>query len=247
MEAIVKSTPVYYEEYGTGIPILLLHGGGSDHHQMVSDMEPLFQDRSGWRRIYPDLPSFGKTPGADWITSVDHFLEILTLFMQTIAPDQHFVVGGVSWGASFARGLVYQQGAMIDGLLLIVPGVESDESNQQALPPEQVLVEDSRFQAEWPPEASWARSKVVVQSYDILEWFRTLMQPAGALVDYAFLGKIDEQFSFPIDQLPMPFPALILILTGRQDSLCGYNGAWRLLENHPRATFAVLDRAGHII
>jgi pimeloyl-ACP methyl ester carboxylesterase len=36
-----------------------------------------------------------------------------------------------------------------------------------------------------------------------------------------------------------------LILTGRQDASVGYAGAWRLLEHYPRATFAVLDRAGH--
>jgi hypothetical protein len=27
--------------------------------------------------------------------------------------------------------------------------------------------------------------------------------------------------------------------------LCGYTETWDLLENFPRATFAVLDRAGH--
>jgi pimeloyl-ACP methyl ester carboxylesterase len=36
-----------------------------------------------------------------------------------------------------------------------------------------------------------------------------------------------------------------LILAGRQDATVGYAGAWRLLDHYPRATFAVLDRAGH--
>jgi pimeloyl-ACP methyl ester carboxylesterase len=36
-----------------------------------------------------------------------------------------------------------------------------------------------------------------------------------------------------------------LILAGRQDAIVGYAGVWRLLEHYPRATFAVLDRAGH--
>ena len=36
-----------------------------------------------------------------------------------------------------------------------------------------------------------------------------------------------------------------LILAGRQDATVGYAGVWRLLEHYPRATFAVLDRAGH--
>jgi pimeloyl-ACP methyl ester carboxylesterase len=37
------------------------------------------------------------------------------------------------------------------------------------------------------------------------------------------------------------------MLTARQDHLCGYRDAWDLLDNYPRATFAVLDRAGHFV
>jgi pimeloyl-ACP methyl ester carboxylesterase len=34
-------------------------------------------------------------------------------------------------------------------------------------------------------------------------------------------------------------------LTGHQDSDVGYRDQWKLLQNYPRATFAVLDGAGH--
>jgi pimeloyl-ACP methyl ester carboxylesterase len=37
------------------------------------------------------------------------------------------------------------------------------------------------------------------------------------------------------------------MLTARQDHLCGYRDAWDLLDHYPRATFAVLDRAGHLV
>jgi pimeloyl-ACP methyl ester carboxylesterase len=36
-----------------------------------------------------------------------------------------------------------------------------------------------------------------------------------------------------------------LFLTGRFDHWCGYRDAYQILDNYPRATFAVLDRAGH--
>ena len=38
-----------------------------------------------------------------------------------------------------------------------------------------------------------------------------------------------------------------LILTGRQDNSVGYRDVWDLIENFPRATYAVLDRAGHFL
>lgn len=36
-----------------------------------------------------------------------------------------------------------------------------------------------------------------------------------------------------------------LFLMGRQDSCVGYKDTWNILDNYPRATFAVLDKAGH--
>jgi pimeloyl-ACP methyl ester carboxylesterase len=246
MEAMVKTIPVYYEEYGTGIPILMLHGAQVDHSHMVADLEPLFQNHTSWRRIYPDLPGFGKTPGADWITGLDEFVDILTVFMVAIAPNQRFVVLGISMGGLLAQGLVYQQGAIIDGLLLLVPRVKEDLSKQQK-PSQQILIEDSQFQSGWPPEESVLRNLAVIQSLELLEWYRTLVQPATEVADYNFLMKVKEQFSFPFDHLKTPFPGPTLILTGRQDSICGYNDAWSLLEDYPRGTFAVLDRAGHFL
>jgi pimeloyl-ACP methyl ester carboxylesterase len=36
-----------------------------------------------------------------------------------------------------------------------------------------------------------------------------------------------------------------VVIAGRQDHVTGYRDAWRILENYPRGTFTVLDRAGH--
>jgi pimeloyl-ACP methyl ester carboxylesterase len=130
MEVLVKSIPMYYEEYGTGYPIVMLHGWPTDHRHMVADMEPLFQARPGWRRIYPDLPGMGRTPGAAWITRQDHMLEVVVAFLQQVAPDQRYVVAGTSYGGYLARGLVHQQGAMMDGVLLMVPAVEPDHAKR---------------------------------------------------------------------------------------------------------------------
>jgi pimeloyl-ACP methyl ester carboxylesterase len=57
----------------------------------------------------------------------------------------------------------------------------------------------------------------------------------------------DITFHFDPDTLPSPFWAPALFLTGRQDSWCGYRGAFRILDNYPRATYAVLDRAAHAL
>ena len=54
-------------------------------------------------------------------------------------------------------------------------------------------------------------------------------------------------YSFDLDTQTRPFEKPTLILTGRQDTHVGYRDAWAILEAYPRATFAVLDRAGHAL
>jgi pimeloyl-ACP methyl ester carboxylesterase len=246
MQALVKSIPVYYEEYGTGIPLLLLHGGPGDHHQMISLMEPLFQSRQGWRRLYPDCPGMGQTPAADWLTSNDQIVDILSEFMQMVAPNQRFVVAGLSYGGYLAQGLVYQQGALMDGVAFIVPYVEFKPAERQ-LPPKQVLIEDEQFQTSLRPEDEALLHLFAVQNLEVLEWVRAYGLPVMNRANLTFWARLRANFafSFPATQLATPFGAPALILVGRQDFNVGYREAWTLLDDYPRSTYAVLDRAGH--
>lgn len=52
-------------------------------------------------------------------------------------------------------------------------------------------------------------------------------------------------FSFDVDNLNDKFDKPSIILTGRQDDCVGYKDAYKLLENFTRASFVVLDKAGH--
>ena len=68
--------------------------------------------------------------------------------------------------------------------------------------------------------------------------------------DEEFLTRLSQKDNYtPLDveELPHPFERPSLIITGRQDSITGYHDPMKILENYPRATFSVLDRAGHIL
>ncbi len=246
MDVMIQSIPVHYQEFGAGVPLIMLHGRPLDHRHMVADMEPLFLNRSGWRRIYLDLPGMGRTPAADWITHQDQILAIVSECIQVIAPAQRYVVAGISYGGYLARGLIHQSGAQIDGAFLLVPRIDYDPAKQNH-PAHHILHEDPQFLAALTPEESGLRDFFVVQSIAALESFRALIPPAVAIADHAFLERLQahDAFSFTIDDLPSPFPAPALILTGRQDSVCGYREAWEILDQYPRGTFVVLDGAGH--
>jgi pimeloyl-ACP methyl ester carboxylesterase len=249
MECRVKDVSFYYEEAGSGRPILMLHGRPLDHRSIQRDMEPLFATRPGWRRIYPDLPGMGKTRAADWITNVDEILDLVIAFVDAVAPGQRFVVAGQSYGGRLARGLVHHRGKQIDGLFLGVPVIDTSTGNR-ILPKHRILREDPDYLAALQPEEQDDRSFVVMQSMELLQRFREFIQPAVKAADQEFLERVsgaNGRFTFDAGALPEPFPAPALILTGRFDNWCGYQDAYATLDNYPRATFAVLDCAGHAL
>ena len=243
MKCDLGDLAIYYETYGSGRPIVTLPGRPSDHRIMARFMEPLFAQRDGWLRLYPDLPGTGRTPGSDRLATHDQMLEAVLAFIDTVIPGQRFVLAGLSYGGYLARGVVSRRAASIDGLLLCAPQVKADPA-QAHLPPRTTIVEDPTVAAELGPVAGL----VVVQSQRVAEAMRNVLAEVQ-LADHPFNDRLEEAapFSFDVDRLPTPFGGPTLIITARQDHLCGYRDAWDLLDSYPRATFAVLDRAGHFV
>lgn len=248
MECQVRDITIYYEEAGIGRPLLCLHGMPLDHRSIANDLEPIFANRSGWHRLYPDLPGMGKTRAADWITCQDQILDVLIGFVDTVIPGERLAVAGSSYGGYLARGLVHQLGSQMDGLFLDAPAIETDAARQH-LPQPLVIHEDPDFLAALAPTEQILREIVVVQSMGLLTRFREVSGPAFVIADNAFIQRLGQQFafSFDVDTLPAPFPAPALFLTGRQDNVCGYQDAYQILDNYPRASYVVLDRAGHVL
>jgi pimeloyl-ACP methyl ester carboxylesterase len=250
MECDLRDITVFYEVIGEGRPMLMLHGWSLDHRHMVSDMEPFFSQRAGWKRIYIDLPGHGKTPGKDWITNQDQILAVVLDFIDKVIPQQRFVLAGTSAGAYLARGVVYHRREWIDGVLLTIPLIVADDSKRD-LPAHVTLLEDPQLVSSLTPDELEGLQIAVVQNQKVVEALRAFVPTQGS-GDLDFQAKIRENpdaygFSFDVDAIPEPCFAPALILTGRQDSMVGYRDAWRILENYPRGTFAVLDRAGHLL
>ncbi len=247
MESMIRDIPVYYESYGTGTPIIMLHGFGPDHRLMKGCMEPIFTWRSVWQRIYLDLPGMGRTPGKEHIKSADDILDVVIDFIDAVITGQPFLLVGESYGGYLSRGVLQRKFDQVEGMALIAPGIIADRSRRD-LPPRTVIVEDPQLLASLDPtDAEEFSSMSVVQDEYNWERFRDEILSGARVGDEAFLEKIQQHYgySFDVDSLSRPFSGPVVILTGRQDHVVGYRDAWRILENYPRGTFAVLDRAGH--
>jgi pimeloyl-ACP methyl ester carboxylesterase len=248
METEVQGINIYYEIIGEGRPIVMLHGGYVDHRQMVGDLEPLFAKRSNWKRIYPDLPGHGRTLAKDWIVNQEQVLELVLGFIDKIIPGQTFTLAGQSRGGYLARGIIYARPEAVDGVLLIVPARYA-VAPASSLSPHVTLVRDESVFGKLKPAETETFEMLVVQSHKALDKLRADFYPAFELSDADFQNRIMQhyEFSFDVDRLSLPFEKPSLIIVGRQDDSVGYRDAWRMIDQFPRATFAVLDKAGHLL
>ena len=247
MKCDLGDLAIHYETFGTGRPIVMLPGMPSDHHIMVRYMEPLFTQRDGWLRIYPDLPGTGLTPAVDRLATHDQMLDTMLAFIDAVISAQRFVLAGYSAGGYLAQGVVSRRAALIDGVLLCAPGMRADAS-QARLPKKATIVANPQLLAELDPDfAPLVEDLVVVQSPTVTDALSDALDCPEP--DRSFNERLDKAgpASFEVDPQPPLFGAPTLILTARQDHLCGYRDAWDLLDTYPRATFAVLDRAGHFL
>ncbi|MDP9695937.1 UNVERIFIED_ORG: pimeloyl-ACP methyl ester carboxylesterase [Arthrobacter globiformis] len=244
MEYNARGIPVHYVERGNGVPILVLHGAGVDHREMVGAMEPIFSELAECRRVYPDLPGMGHTP-AGALDSADDVLDLLLTFVDGVIGDGQFRLMGHSAGAYYARAIAGRRPEQVTGLALICPLGE----NARNLPAHQVLhASVDPGETLGPADERVFRDYFVVQTQATLERYKEYVLPALGLGDEAGLERIGQHWLFSAGpEGGTPYSGPVLIVTGRQDSVVGYAAQWDLLELYPRATFAVLDGAGHAL
>src|SRR5215510_187885 len=213
---------VHYKIIGEGKPFITISGIPSDHHIIESWMEPIFEKRSGWQRIYFDLPGTGQTSG-EGITTIDQVLDVVCEFIDAVIPNQSFTVLGLSVGGYLARGVVQRKAALVNGLCLLVPWLSDRDSS--TLPPPVTLVKDSSAMAQLSAEdAAMLEGLAVVQSQEVVDWYREVVVPAREGAS----GSMIEQntYSFDLDKAPMPFEKPTLIVMGRQDTHVSYHDGW---------------------
>jgi pimeloyl-ACP methyl ester carboxylesterase len=253
MQVNVRGVDVHYVEHGAGRPVVLIHGFMADHRLMAGCMEPVFAQMPGYRRIYVDLPGMGETKGADWIRTSDDMLDLVMEFIDAVLGQQRFLIAGQSYGGYLARAVVRRARERVDGLMLLCPVVVAAHAGR-TVPAHKVLERDEAVaQLMNDPDVRDTLMRdfddiAVVQT--ACTWRRAQQEvaPGLELANRRFLARLRNRgYAFtrhpPVDGPPFDKPALILV--GRQDASVGYVDAWPLLEQYPRASFAVLDRAGH--
>lgn len=232
---------------GSGRPILVLHGGGLDHRHMVDAIELVFEENSDWERFYIDLPGHGASKVDASVQSQDDVLDMIIRFADLSFNGDRFAVIGESRGSYHAMGLAHTRPDFLLGMMLIVadamPGSTANwrPKHQILMPaPDEIL-------NSLPPNTAERFARLVVQNADILEKILKTKIPPAERVDEYFAARLRKNFDFSFD-LSKPTTAFdkpALVVNGRQDAMAGYYDMIEGFQRYPRATFAVLDCAGH--
>lgn len=246
----IDGIEVYYEEHGAGIPILALHGYSLDHRVLKSCMEPILENKSGFRRIYFDLPGMGQTKSSLRIKSSNEMLDIIIKFLDERIPMGPFLVIGQSYGGYLARALCAKYRERMGGLCLIVPLIIPDPK-KRALPKRSILHEDPELWRSMTPEQVEEFKKIaVIATKQTWAQYLSVIIPGVEGGEKPFLEKLfatGYSLSWNVDDVAEPYEFPALIITGKFDDSVGYRDAWSILENFNRASFVVLDEAGHVL
>lgn len=151
---------------------------------------------------------------------------------------------GHSAGAYYAQAVAEVRAGQAAGLAMLCPLL----AGMRDVPAHEVVHSADLGAAGSAPQLAPFRDYFVVHTPEMLERYVAEIEPALPLADPAALERIGSRWT--LSERPgygQPYARPTLVVTGRQDSTVGYAGQWDLLDRYPRATFAVLDRAGHAL
>ncbi|GKZ25347.1 alpha beta hydrolase [Aspergillus brasiliensis] len=200
------SSPLPTQTIGpsTGYPILIIHGWEMTPDSEIHDFEPIFTSiTTPFRRIYIALPGMASTPSRN-ITSLTDIYHHLTHFIDTTLGDNtssKFLLIGSSCGAYLARALAQRYLHRIDGLLLRVPLIETEDAKRDLdAPLVEPLIKDEKFMGGLSGEdrallgIDNGGNKVHVQTKDYVDElkrkYREIYYPAEAQADKEVLDPI---------------------------------------------------------
>lgn len=190
----------------------------------------------------------GKSEAPEWITTSDDMLDVVVDFIKKVVPNENFLIAGNSYGGYITRGVMHKMMDRVDGFALICP-IIIPEYKKRTLPEHVVLVRDTELLSRLnQDDAEDFNSSMVTQSERIYERYQNEIMSGVKAANSDFLQNIMKNgygFSFDLNKESKIFDKPSLILLGRQDDCVGYKDALTMLDKYPRATFSILDSAGH--
>lgn len=248
MEYAYKDMRLSYEIIGSGQSVLLIHGLGCDHRLMKGCMEPVFKHLEGYRRIYVDLPGMGHSYANPNTICADRIVEALSAFITYISKGS-FLLIGESYGGYLARGVLAQVYEHVEGMFLLCPVIYPQHA-LRTLPKKGYTQMDEAFVSTLDEQQRhhFCEHIVVVNATTYARYQKEVVSGCE-LANRECIEQLEKHYacSWDVDRKlkERQFTKPTLFLCGHQDTCVGYQDAFTLLTSYPRASFVVIDAAGH--
>ena len=108
------SSDLYYEEFGDGFPLILLHGNGEDHMYFKYQIEYFSRE---YRVIAIDTRGHGRSPRGDGEFTLSRFADDLYMFMTAHGIEKTYILG-FSDGGNIALIFALRYPDMVERLIL---------------------------------------------------------------------------------------------------------------------------------
>ena len=229
---------VYYECYGEGKPIIILH------RTSASYLEPIFGSKANLKRIYIDPPAIGNSSSDSWIANADDCFAIIKCAIDSIVPNGTFAIGGFSYFGYMARAIAELYPNRIDGLLLMCP-VTYPTFSHRSLPTSTKSFTDSTFYNTLSAKEQDMLSGLVVKTQ---KTYNHMLKYSSAHItlDTTIWNRVKRNgYAITGMNNKTRIDAPVLLMLGLQDNVVGYSDALVLLQQYTSVSVAIVDYASH--
>jgi pimeloyl-ACP methyl ester carboxylesterase len=238
----VDGLTIAFERAGTGPPLVLLHGGLSDHRDWRPQLEGL---SAAFTVVAWDAPGTGGSSDAPQTFRMPEFAACLAGFIDVLGLGRPHALG-LSWGSALALELYRQRPDIPRTLVLaaayagwagslppevVAERVATTLRDLETLPPEE-------YARTWAPTlfTSRASSQVVEEAVRTMAEFR----PSGVRPMLLSMAEADLRDVLPTIRVPT------LLLYGAEDVRSPMDVATAIHTAIPGSALVVLPEVGHM-
>ncbi|ATG97792.1 alpha/beta fold hydrolase [Mesoplasma lactucae] len=251
MEYQVKpNQTIYYEEYGEGKPLFILHGLCVDHHYMVDEFEQVLKN-SCYRRIYLDLPGMGKSSSFIRPTS-DEILNQVLQMIDDLSNHEEFYLAGHSYGAYLGLAIAYQRERLCKGLFANSPAVYADEKKRYLSRHHTIGGDISTINFNNNTKAfnEYFSTNVLIDQETWDKYEKEVLIGTNNcnfdfIHDLQHDGFKDYELSCERDLRMKKVSTPLLLVSGKEDNVVGWKDQMSLMDNWLNGSMILLSKAGH--
>jgi pimeloyl-ACP methyl ester carboxylesterase len=244
MELVMPDFRMIFEDHGSGLPLLLIHGFPLNRQIWRPQIEGLSDHV---HVIAPDLRGHGETPPTEGIASMDLLADDCLLVLDALGIDRPAVVCGLSMGGYVTLAFHRRHRDRVAGLILVSTRAGADSAEAKANRDRLA----SQVKDEGPQAAAIAMlpkmlsPKTYDSNPDLVKQVAEIMNrtsPEGIVA--ALMGMKERPDSTPfLDQISVP----TLIVHGADDQIIPTGEAEAMHAAIKNSRLEIIPDAGHLL